>query len=359
MDDHEVMIQEVRRYLRRIPFLLLTALPLIPAEILQAQDSPLLIGELVVNIHNSTGETIRVQADRVWGKKSQWYPEMTRWKNYTYTGSQWKGVHIDRGSMPSDVDTIGYARYKVWIQDIPNNVVYADFRDGEYPIGYANSDIFLHYDAPTDQWYRFDLWGNRINMENLDSVGVWQDSRKPSGIPFFPVTVRNSFQGGLVRVDGVEKSAPHKVLWSSATSHEIEAVSPQSYYGHTYYFISWSDAGAMDHWVQPTLYLFGTTYTAKMAEPAFAGEESMEAGNYPNPFNPVTKIKYRLQSCSPVHLTVMNSLGQQVAELVNASQEAGIYEVDFDGSTLASGVYYYTLIIGGERTDVRRMLLLK
>ena len=80
--------------------------------------------------------------------------------------------------------------------------------------------------------------------------------------------------------------------------------------------------------------------------------------NYPNPFNPTTTIRYEIAKYSSVNLTVYDMLGRSVAELVNQSQPAGIYEVPFDGSNLASGAYIYIL-----RTEnfilKKKMILLK
>jgi len=80
--------------------------------------------------------------------------------------------------------------------------------------------------------------------------------------------------------------------------------------------------------------------------------------NYPNPFNPATTIRYSLPYKSPVQLTVFNTLGQQVASLVQALQEAGSYEVTFDGSGLASGMYFYRLQ-AGTYVNTKKLLLLK
>ncbi|MBI5019934.1 MAG: T9SS type A sorting domain-containing protein [Ignavibacteriales bacterium] len=68
--------------------------------------------------------------------------------------------------------------------------------------------------------------------------------------------------------------------------------------------------------------------------------------NYPNPFNPLTIINYQLPIESWVSLKVYNLLGQEVATLVNEVKKWGSYEVEFNASTLSSGVYYYRLQVG-------------
>ena len=70
-------------------------------------------------------------------------------------------------------------------------------------------------------------------------------------------------------------------------------------------------------------------------------------GNYPNPFNPTTAISYRLSAVSFVNLTVYDVTGCLVAELVNGWRDAGMHEVMFNGSHLASGVYLYRLALSG------------
>ena len=80
--------------------------------------------------------------------------------------------------------------------------------------------------------------------------------------------------------------------------------------------------------------------------------------NYPNPFNPITRILFALPSTSHVTLEVLNILGQAVTTLIDEHLPAGLYRTDFDGSDFASGVYFYRLNVG-DRLITRKMVLLK
>ncbi|GIK59305.1 MAG: hypothetical protein BroJett017_01950 [Ignavibacteriota bacterium] len=80
--------------------------------------------------------------------------------------------------------------------------------------------------------------------------------------------------------------------------------------------------------------------------------------NYPNPFNPSTTIKYSLSEDGFVKLSVYNLLGEEVTTLVNNEQKAGRYEVNFDASKLASGIYMYRLE-SNNFLSIKKMILLK
>jgi|GEM_PF-2151619 len=80
--------------------------------------------------------------------------------------------------------------------------------------------------------------------------------------------------------------------------------------------------------------------------------------NFPNPFNPLTKIKYGLDSRQYVTIKIYDLLGGEVATLVEAEKPAGAYEVTFDGSTLASGIYIYRFSTN-KNTVSKKMTLVK
>jgi hypothetical protein len=79
--------------------------------------------------------------------------------------------------------------------------------------------------------------------------------------------------------------------------------------------------------------------------------------NYPNPFNPTTQIEYSIPKSGFVTLKVYNVLGQQVATLFAGDQKAGNYVATFDGSRLASGIYFYRLDAGSFSRTMKMVLM--
>ena len=80
--------------------------------------------------------------------------------------------------------------------------------------------------------------------------------------------------------------------------------------------------------------------------------------NFPNPFNPTTTIRYGLPEASHVLLRVYDVLGREIATLVDAHETAGVHEVGFGASRLASGMYFYRIEASGF-AEVMKMVLAK
>jgi hypothetical protein len=78
--------------------------------------------------------------------------------------------------------------------------------------------------------------------------------------------------------------------------------------------------------------------------------------NFPNPFNPITTIKFQIPNSEFVILKIYNILGKEVATLVSKKLNQGNHTYTFDGKNLASGVYYYQLV-AGEYRAVKKMIL--
>jgi hypothetical protein len=80
--------------------------------------------------------------------------------------------------------------------------------------------------------------------------------------------------------------------------------------------------------------------------------------NYPNPFNPTTVIEFTLPKQEDVKLSVYNTLGEKVADLVNGRMSAGYHSVNFNATNIASGIYIYR-ITAGNFVALKKMMLIK
>jgi hypothetical protein len=203
-----------------------------------------------------------------------------------------------------------------------------------------------------------DIWS--LDLDNF-SWGNYTPVLKP------PARFWNSMiytgNGNIVIFGGLGVSAPLADMWKFRMSLGLwESVNqgstiPAARWGHTGIYIPATDrliifggegaANYSDTWEFTSASSIGI-------EPISTNipEEFSLFQNYPNPFNPTTTIKFRIplnvkRETSDVKLIVYNVLGHQVAELVNQKLSAGSYKVDFDGSSLQSGVYFYSISTSG------------
>jgi photosystem II stability/assembly factor-like uncharacterized protein len=107
-----------------------------------------------------------------------------------------------------------------------------------------------------------------------------------------------------------------------------------------------------------TVYHYNRIVTGVEEQPAQEPVAFVLEQNYPNPFNPETNIKFQIPISSFVTLRVFDVLGREVATLVNEEMRPGSHERTFDGSGLASGMYFYRLHAGGF-VQSRKMILTK
>jgi len=109
----------------------------------------------------------------------------------------------------------------------------------------------------------------------------------------------------------------------------------------------------------PLMHELGTLHnrTVSVAESTELPASVELLPNYPNPFNPVTTLSYRLSEAGTVQLAVYDSLGRELAVLVNGNRPAGLHSVRFDAGQLAGGVYFYKLRFNGETLTGKMMLM--
>ncbi|MFH1196198.1 MAG: T9SS type A sorting domain-containing protein [bacterium] len=114
------------------------------------------------------------------------------------------------------------------------------------------------------------------------------------------------------------------------------------------------------HWLRPhcwgTLQVIGSPNDVK-DETANLPTEFKLYNNYPNPFNPTTTIKYDIKEEVDVTIKIYDTIGREIATLVNTRQKPGFYQVDFNAGNLASGMYVYHINAGYFQKSMKMMLL--
>jgi len=132
-------------------------------------------------------------------------------------------------------------------------------------------------------------------------------------------------------------------FWEIAKGFTVELFQGASYRLTCVIYTQWVNAG-------------NSTSISNSGNNSLSGYKLLQ--NFPNPFNPSTIIKYSVPQETYVKLQVYNSIGEQIATLVDEVKQAGVYETKFKASSLPSGIYFYRLE-SGKFVSVRKMILIK
>lgn len=198
-------------------------------------------------------------------------------------------------------------------------------------------------------------------------------SLAPSQTGNYTVTISNGSGTGV----GVDIAASSGTLTNSDSnlkilSGELTQPSKKSYSGGSYTFkftytapsttgpqtIYATGCSSKPQWNFATNYTVNVTSATDVKSDNINPNEFKLYGNFPNPFNPSTKIQFSLPTNNYVTLKVYDISGREVASLVNSQMNAGQHLVNFDASNLSSGIYYYKLS-AGSFTQTNKMILMK
>ncbi len=201
------------------------------------------------------------------------------------------------------------------------------------------------------------IW-NIQDLSNVTQVSTWQPSNITTSIVhnveiYGDTAVIAHYTAGVRVLDISNPVQPSEVAWYDTYP---------SNNGNTYtgcwgvYKFPSGKIAASD--MKTGLYVLKVGNSVGINDNNNSADDYKLGQNYPNPFNPKTVIKYSISENNFVNLKVFDILGNEVSELVNKKQTAGNYQIEFNGESLSSGIYFYRLT-SGEFDETKRMILLK
>jgi hypothetical protein len=191
------------------------------------------------------------------------------------------------------------------------------------------------------------------NLFRRATNGVWSRISLPSASGFSSITclavdssgaLFTGFFGGA----GVYFTTNNGSAWTLAGASGVTPSSLVSYGDTTYALTSGHGVIVLTR---------TTTSVPPSAGVTMPGSYALYQ-NYPDPFNPSTRIEYRVSQRSLVSLRVYNVLGQEVTTLVNETKDPGTYSVAWDAKSRSSGAYFYRLV-AGSFVDTKKMVLMR
>jgi hypothetical protein len=275
---------------------------------------------------------------------TSWSSYRSAWVNdarytYDYDGS---GNQLSRLTEYYAADHWANATLESYSYDAQGNVLCDSswwWADGQWVKGpshaytydaYGNpATTYGPYDQPTNHTYTYDV-GGRMKVDSTNHARATFSYDAHGNVTIWSLDIYfNTHPGG----------------WGGFPQEANLAFIDGGGYAHSYW-------GVTD-----TLHYRMIT-TAVISEGETAPQQYSLSQNYPNPFNPKTGFRFQVPGVSDVKLTVYDLLGREVAVLVNERKIPGSYEVTFDGSGLASGVYIYRMT-AGSFTESKKMVLVK
>ncbi|MGD1007035.1 MAG: T9SS type A sorting domain-containing protein, partial [Ignavibacteriaceae bacterium] len=188
------------------------------------------------------------------------------------------------------------------------------------------------YMIPYNNWSTVDLRTSNISTNNPFAVGF--------------VIGRNPSAPGIMSTDYPGQDAYHSYTYLQTAE---SAPGPPGWY-----YIASSDTTVAIYLIRAYVSLItGVKQEIELTPKTFSLSQ-----NYPNPFNPSTIINFAVPKAGKVRIAVYNQLGQQVALIADKEYSPGSYSINFNGASLASGIYFYR-IETGSFTQTKKMVLLK
>jgi hypothetical protein len=306
---------------------------------------------------------------------------------HIYSGGNWTRVNLPFSGMVNSSST--WKRIAKGL-NFYNNVLYGG---GEFGLLYSSEDginwqLTSELGNPSEEIETIEVFYGRLYVGTNDTTGtgkVYVSASAPNG---YLVSLKHNFEypieGGTLNWNSIIPSENTSVKFQLRTSDSDSSLDKKSFVGpdgnvQSFYTISGQPLSSMhngDNWMQYKVWLntSDSTLTPILQDINIsvlvtgvndkntntdnkASYFSLQQ-NYPNPYNASTVIKYQIPFSELVTLKVYNMLGKEIVELINAKQDEGIYDVEFDATSLPSGVYFFTLT-SGSYVETKKMVLMK
>lgn len=258
-----------------------------------------------------------------------------------YNGSSWsQEEQIGSGYISPRIYSVSNDQYVVWGRIVPNQNIYKVY--------------YRQYDAAPLAPSNLTI---SINSSD-ETVLTWSANNEPDvrivNGKYKIYRAETDYNGNILPYQLV--ATINAVNGSVAVNSWIDGDALKSKVRKLYYKITAVDINQHESLFSNIVWRFGRL--GKTISQDISNIEYKLFDNYPNPFNPSTKISYSIKEEGLVTLKVYDILGKEIATLVNENKPAGNYEAEFSASQLPSGMYIYK-IQAGSFTDVKKMLLTK
>lgn len=250
--------------------------------------------------------------------------------------------------------------------EVNNTFYYMHFEEGFYACDAAFESCSLHWARGNDTYSQFDDLNNghrEIQMKVVPESNHLFFFVRGVGIRY--VNLDNAQEAGLFRA-----TSENAILRNLQYNPDLQWLTTYEQIGFQRNFIALSLPNAENEVFERLdsgnllnaglVVVFDPSVVVSIDEAPLTTlpTEVMLGQNFPNPFNPTTRIPFTLQESVEVTLDVFDITGRRVATLVNGFHTAGTHTVSFDGAGLSSGIYIYRLT-AGSRVETRAMTLIK
>ncbi|TKJ39982.1 hypothetical protein CEE37_09610 [candidate division LCP-89 bacterium B3_LCP] len=205
------------------------------------------------------------------------------------------------------------------------------------------------------------IFGYSIMVANNEgtsqNVDLWIDVTLPSGSPYGPVVgpLNLTLPAGFANDRDREQAVPINAPAGTYQYNAYLGLYPTPIYSTSSFDfekLATGDGEPVSGWAN-----WGESFELLSANETELPDKFALLGCYPNPFNPTTVLRFQMPDASLVNLTIFDISGRKVAELISGWRDAGVHEVTFDGTGLASGIYIYQLDIGSHSASSKMVMM--